>query len=63
MTKHHAGYLGINEDDAQRSSIAACCRPCRVVAELWCGKLSVCPNEMVPLQIDLAIGFGRYLLG
>ena len=29
---------------------------------VWCGKLSICPNEMVPLQIDLAIGDGRYLL-
>ena len=28
---------------------------------LWSGKLSVCPNEMVPLQIDLARGVGRYL--
>ena len=29
----------------------------------WCGKLSICPNEMVPLQIDLALGDRRYLLG
>ena len=29
---------------------------------VWSGKLSVCPNEMVPLQIDLAIGAGPYLL-
>ena len=27
-----------------------------------CGKLSMCSNEMVPLQIDLAIGLGRYLV-
>jgi hypothetical protein len=25
------------------------------------GKLSICPNEMVPLQIDRAIDLGRYL--
>ena len=28
--------------------------------DFWSGKLFVCPNEMVPLQIDLAIGLGRY---
>jgi hypothetical protein len=28
-----------------------------------CGLLSLCPNEMVPLQIDLAIGVGRLLFG
>jgi hypothetical protein len=28
---------------------------------VWCGKLSMCPNEMVPLQIDRAIDAGRYL--
>ena len=27
----------------------------------WCGKLWICPNEMVPLQIDLAMGSRRYL--
>ena len=26
----------------------------------WCGKMSLYPNEMVPLQIDLAIGDRRY---
>jgi hypothetical protein len=30
-------------------------------SDFWCGKLSVCPNEMVPLQTDRAIGLGRYL--
>jgi hypothetical protein len=29
-------------------------------AFVWSGKLFVCPNEMVPLQIGLAIGPGRY---
>ena len=27
---------------------------------VWCGKLSMCPNEMVPLQIALAIGHRPY---
>src|SRR6476469_5800249 len=30
---------------------------------VWCGKSSMWPNEMVPLQIDPAIGMGRYLFG
>jgi hypothetical protein len=29
----------------------------------WCGKLLMCPNEMVPLQIDRARDVGRYLFG
>ena len=29
----------------------------------WCGKFSICPKLIVPLQIDRAIGFRRYLLG
>jgi DUF917 family protein len=28
---------------------------------IWSGKMPLCPNEMVPLQIDLAIVLGRYL--
>ena len=28
---------------------------------IWSGKLFLCPNEMVPLQIDLAVDQGRYL--
>jgi len=28
---------------------------------ILCGNLATCPNEMVPLQIDRAIGVGRYL--
>jgi hypothetical protein len=29
----------------------------RVPAQrFWCGRLLVCPNEMVPLQIDRAVG-------
>ena len=29
----------------------------------WCGKCSMCPKLIVPLQIDLAIGDRRYLFG
>ena len=44
-------------------------RACDVLAvsvdyqPVGCGKWSMCPNEMVPLQIDLAIGGGRCLVG
>ena len=30
---------------------------------VWSGKMFLYPNEMVPLQIDLAIGDRRYLFG
>ena len=29
----------------------------------WCGKMSICPKLIVPLQIDRALGVRRYLLG
>ena len=32
------------------------------VQRTWCGKLSICPKLIVPLQIDLAIEVRRYLL-
>ena len=33
-------------------------RPARRGQRFWCGKIPMCPNEMVPLQIDLAIDDG-----
>jgi len=44
--------------DAGSVAVATASEPQR----FSCGRLPMCPNEMVPLQIDLAIGVRRYLL-
>ena len=55
------------EDSSERAAVANRSRQLSSYAgsdelESWSGKLFVCPNEMVPLQIDLAIEDRRYLL-
>ena len=44
------------------TSAVAHARSARGRQRTWCGKLFLCPNEMVPLQIDRAT-CGRYLFG